>query len=80
MSFRHRCYKAKCCLAAIGEDDSREGILSREDIINSSSCNSPLAHAKHPKFWNIKDPPTGWDLGLGTRCEVVSPNFHALNG
>ena len=21
-----------------------------------------------------------WDLGLGTPCEVVSPNFHALNG
>ena len=21
-----------------------------------------------------------WDCGLGTLCEVVSPNFHALNG
>jgi hypothetical protein len=21
-----------------------------------------------------------WDLGPGTLCEVVSPNFHALNG
>ena len=21
-----------------------------------------------------------WDLGLGTLCEVVSPNFHILNG
>ena len=21
-----------------------------------------------------------WDLGLGTMCEVVSPNFHDLNG
>ena len=27
-----------------------------------------------------RHPCYNWDFGLGTPCEVVSPNFHALNG
>ena len=27
-----------------------------------------------------RHPCHNWDLGLGTPCEVVSHNFHALNG
>ena len=32
-----------------------------------------------PKVLSCRHPCHAWHLGLGTPCEVVRPNFHALN-
>ena len=39
---------------------------------------SPEPHI--PKGWMCRHPCHTWDLGLGTPWEMVSPNFHDLNG
>jgi hypothetical protein len=31
------------------------------------------------RMYSCRHPCHTWDLGLGTPCEVVNPNFHALN-
>jgi hypothetical protein len=35
---------------------------------------------KPKKLLPCRHPCHSWDLGLGTLCEVVSPNVRALNG
>ena len=39
---------------------------------------SPKLHLQ--KVLPCRHPCHSWDLGLGIPCEVISPNFHALNG
>ena len=41
-----------------------------------NTCSKPHLQKVLPR----RHPCHAWDLGLGTPCEVVSPNFHALNG
>ena len=47
-------------------------------------CSTQLAtqvpNLTSKKVLPCRHPCHSWDLGLGAMCEVVSPNFHALNG
>ena len=46
--------------------------------LNPTRNTSPKPHLQ--KVLPCRHPCHCWDLGLGTLCEMVSPNFHALNG
>ena len=46
-------------------------------LLNPSLNTSPKPHLQ--RMLPCSHPCHSWDLGLGNLCEVVSPNFHALN-
>ena len=47
-------------------------------VLDPTRNTSPKPHLQ--KAPRCRQPCHSWDFGLGTMCEVVSPNFHALNG
>ena len=47
-------------------------------LLHLTHNTSPKLHLQ--KALSCRQPCHNWDLGLGAMCEVVSPNFQALNG
>ena len=47
-------------------------------LLNPTLNTSPKPHLQ--EVLPYRHPCHTWDLALGIPCEVVSPNFHALNG
>ena len=47
-------------------------------LLNPTLDTSAKSHLQ--KVLSYRHPCHTWNLGLGTTCEMVSPNFHPLNG
>ena len=55
------------------------GLRARSSFMLDPTCNT----SPRPRLLKVlpcRHPCHSWDLGLGTPCEVVGPNFHAFNG
>ena len=53
-------------------------VESTSFLLDTTHNTSPNPHLQ--KVSPCRHPCHSWDLGLGTPCKVLSPNFHALNG
>ena len=49
-------------------------------VVGSIQLATQVPSLTSTKCCHVGHPCHSWDLGLGTPCELVSPNFHALNG